>query len=301
MLLKLLAPEDISGTLADTDLDFYKIELMPDFYIYLICSDKKPETLDRIRDQFAQRQLGLGSIVTDVSALQSSYQEALHQLNSGTSETNDYPYQIMSALKNSIREEEWLKGGLILDELGTLLHQMDDFTLTGVIWDIVWILKLNASETLHFINTTDGTLAEKASILIRQAKEQFNTAPINDPPVYNKKRSIEEIISYVDEHFLEDNFSVKYMASYFDTSVSNISHFFKKNTGLTISQYVDRIKMEKAKYLLRETNNRISDIAQTLRYANSTVFIEAFKKNENMTPGNYRDSFRSASHNDHTN
>lgn len=107
-----------------------------------------------------------------------------------------------------------------------------------------------------------------------------------------KKRNIVDILSYIHEHYLDDNFSVKYLAAYFETSISNISHFFKKNVGVSISQYIDQIKLDKAKELLESSDSKISEIAKMLRYNNSTVFIEMFKKYEGMTPGGYRENMR---------
>ena len=79
---------------------------------------------------------------------------------------------------------------------------------------------------------------------------------------------------------------------HFETSISNISHYFKKNVGVSISQYIDQIKLDKAKELLENSDSKISEIAKMLRYNNSTVFIEMFKKYEGMTPGGYRENMR---------
>ena len=78
------------------------------------------------------------------------------------------------------------------------------------------------------------------------------------------------------------------MAAEFDVSVSNLSHFFKKNTGVTISNYITSIKLERAKYILLNSDKTIEDIAKSLGYSNATVFIEMFKKNTGESPGNYR-------------
>ena len=105
-----------------------------------------------------------------------------------------------------------------------------------------------------------------------------------------RKRSITDILAYLHEHYLDPGFSVKYMASCFDTSVSNLSHFFKKNMGESISSYVDRIKLDKAKQLLRETDMRVGEIADLLQYGSSTGFAIMFKKYEGMTPKEYREN-----------
>ena len=85
-----------------------------------------------------------------------------------------------------------------------------------------------------------------------------------------RRRSITDILTYLHEHYLDPGFSAKYMAAYFDTSVSNLSHFFKKNMGVSISAYVDRIKLEKAKQLLRDSDLKVGEIAELLQYGSST-------------------------------
>lgn len=61
---------------------------------------------------------------------------------------------------------------------------------------------------------------------------------------------------------------------------------------MSISQYVENIKMERARELLEESDRKVSEIAQLLRYGSSTVFIEVFKKQTGMTPGAYREQIR---------
>ena len=50
--------------------------------------------------------------------------------------------------------------------------------------------------------------------------------------------------------------------------------------------------MERARELLEESDRKVSEIAQLLRYGSSTVFIEVFKKQTGMTPGAYREQIR---------
>ena len=85
---------------------------------------------------------------------------------------------------------------------------------------------------------------------------------------------------------------MKYMAACFDVSVSNLSHFFKKNMGISLSSYIDRIKLDKAKELLTESNSRVGEIAEFLQYGSSTGFAVMFKKYEGMTPKEYRERSR---------
>ncbi len=172
------------------------------------------------------------------------------------------------------------------------MGEMDEVAAAGVLWDIARMMQIDTNEVLDEVKAQGGNIAACVERFLEQVGEKLpgEAAPVQDQAGY-KKRNIVDIVAYVHEHYLEDNFSVKYMAFYFDTSVSNISHFFKKNMGVTISQYVEQIKLERAKDMLENSDMRVSEIAQALRYANSTVFIEMFKKYEGVTPGGYRENY----------
>lgn len=167
-------------------------------------------------------------------------------------------------------------------------------TATAVLWDVARLYQKNASEVLEMPRGEQESMGDFTRSFLRYLSDHM---PKEQKAEYKaagyKKRNIVDILSYIHEHYLDDNFSVKYLAAYFETSISNISHFFKKNVGVTISQYIDQIKLEKAKELLENSDSKISEIAQTLRYNNSTVFIEMFKKYEGVTPGGYRENRRS--------
>ena len=142
------------------------------------------------------------------------------------------------------------------------------------------------------VNDTDMLRNQAYKILDSMIPEvDYSEKNEDKKPQAYKKRNIVDILRYVHDHYIDENFSIKYMAAFFDTSMSNISHFFKKNMGITVSQYIEQIKLDRAKELLTNTDKTVADIAQELRYANSTAFIEMFKKNEGVTPGAYRENY----------
>jgi two-component system response regulator YesN len=71
-----------------------------------------------------------------------------------------------------------------------------------------------------------------------------------------------------------------------------LSRVFKKEVGVTFSEYLTDYRMTKAKTWLETTNMKVSEIATKLSYANATAFIRMFRKIVGMTPGEYR-SFHS--------
>ncbi|MEI7025049.1 helix-turn-helix transcriptional regulator [Paenibacillus sp. y28] len=64
---------------------------------------------------------------------------------------------------------------------------------------------------------------------------------------------------------------------------------FRKQTGETFSDYLARYRLKMAKQMLRETDMKITEIAQRLGYNNAQNFIRYFRKMEGITPGQYRE------------
>ena len=182
---------------------------------------------------------------------------------------------------------------LLLETIREQVKDMNEMTAAAVLWDVARLFEKSVSEVLAMSkDEQDSTVECTKAFLLYFSEHMPDEQQAEEKTAGYKKRNIVDILSYIHEHYLDDNFSVKYLAAYFETSISNISHFFKKNVGVSISQYIDQIKLDKAKELLENSDSKISEIAKMLRYNNSTVFIEMFKKYEGMTPGGYRENMR---------
>ena len=59
-------------------------------------------------------------------------------------------------------------------------------------------------------------------------------------------------------------------------SPSYISRYFKKKSGATVNEYLSRVRMEKAAYLLSETEMRIEDVAASVGFFDTNYFISSF-------------------------
>ena len=70
-----------------------------------------------------------------------------------------------------------------------------------------------------------------------------------------------------------------------------LSTLFKNETGTTFTQALLRIRMEKAKELLRTTKLKIYEVGIRVGYADSTHFSRVFKNHENMSPYEYREKY----------
>lgn len=78
------------------------------------------------------------------------------------------------------------------------------------------------------------------------------------------------------------------MASYCRIQRTQLNKIFQKLTGSTPMEYLTRIRMERAKTLLRETSLKVIDIAFECGYGTSQYFSNTFKHATGTTPSAYR-------------
>ena len=101
------------------------------------------------------------------------------------------------------------------------------------------------------------------------------------------QRLSEQIIEMIEEDYMED-ITLEVIGTKLHYNPNYLSNIFKKETGITFSDYLTSYRFEIAKKWLRETDVTIKEISERLQYRNPQNFIRSFKKKENMTPGEYR-------------
>ncbi len=98
---------------------------------------------------------------------------------------------------------------------------------------------------------------------------------------------IEKAIDYVAKHFSEP-IKIKDIADYLGLSRNYFSASFKKNCKISFAEYLNKTRVKESKYLLENTDFSMSKIAKAVGFSSQHYFTKIFKKNENITPLNYR-------------
>ncbi|GLX68447.1 response regulator transcription factor [Paenibacillus glycanilyticus] len=93
---------------------------------------------------------------------------------------------------------------------------------------------------------------------------------------------------YIHTH-LEDDLSLTRIAEKVALNPSYLSRWYKKHTGESISDYIIRLKIVKAKELLSLSSMKIHDISSKLGFADPHYFFRFFKKTMKCTPTEYRE------------
>lgn len=101
---------------------------------------------------------------------------------------------------------------------------------------------------------------------------------------------INDIRSFIEQHLAGD-VSLQSIADHVYLHPVYVSKIYKLETGDNLSDYVNRVRMDKAAYLLKRDQGKIYEIATQLGYQRPHSFNHAFKKHYGMTPQEYRDQY----------
>jgi AraC family transcriptional regulator, arabinose operon regulatory protein len=99
-----------------------------------------------------------------------------------------------------------------------------------------------------------------------------------------------DIVDYIKWN-RHENLKVVQLARHFGYNAKHLSSLFSSVSGLPLKQYILQEKMEAAKFLLTDTNQKIQEIALQLGFPDSHPFMKSFKKMTGMTPTEYRNAY----------
>lgn len=99
---------------------------------------------------------------------------------------------------------------------------------------------------------------------------------------------VEKAKAYISEHFNERDLSVDTLANYLNVTPNYFSTLFRKKTGYTFVTYLTNLRMEKAKWLLDNTDEKAYIIAGLVGIDEPNYFSYVFKKAYGISPSKYR-------------
>lgn len=99
-----------------------------------------------------------------------------------------------------------------------------------------------------------------------------------------------DIQQYILDNYADINLNNCKIAEYFHVNAAYLSTFYKRETGTNLSNYIQCIRLEKAKKLLRNTNLTIEETARAVGCNNSIALIRMFKRLDGTTPTAYREA-----------
>jgi len=132
-------------------------------------------------------------------------------------------------------------------------------------------------------------LCEKAKNTL---DSRMPTAVKNTAAYFSGKRPtgdalMESAKAYVEKHYME-SLTLSEIASHVYLSEYYFCRYFKKNMGINFVDYLNKVRIEHAQTLLRETNLKTSEICARVGYISLKYFHRKFKALTGITPKEYR-------------
>lgn len=145
----------------------------------------------------------------------------------------------------------------------------------------------------------ESLIAEVEQALVRVEQRRMDLKKINlanqhpellqqDNPIRNPY--ILKAVAYISDQ-LSTPMTAMRVAEAVHLNSSYFSVLFKEETGYTITDYLTKERMKKAKELLLATEMKIYEIAEQIGYQTPSHFVKVFQDQEGLTPKKYRESY----------
>lgn len=136
--------------------------------------------------------------------------------------------------------------------------------------------KLNTIEEIHALQVDMFSLYT------------YEMAELDKQSVFSKPITI--CMDYI-YHHLHEPIPVQKLAELTNLNTSYLSTLFKKETGITISDYIMSKKIEAAGNMLKYSDYTYAEISSFLNFSSQSHFIRAFKKYKDITPKQFREKY----------
>ncbi|WP_055665671.1 response regulator transcription factor [Desnuesiella massiliensis] len=140
--------------------------------------------------------------------------------------------------------------------------------------------EFDAYKQISKLNTLDEIYELVNSIIISCLDE------LKEFSIETQDSGIEKALEYIKQHYHED-ISLNDVAKTAYLSESYLSRKIKKILGIGFSEYITKLRMEKAKEYFRDPNIKVTEVASKLGYPDYRYFSHIFKKYTGYTPSEF--------------
>lgn len=139
---------------------------------------------------------------------------------------------------------------------------------------------------LEIINceTSEGYFKILDSVICEIAREVFKQTRTQH------KKIVQQVLDLIHKHYMKD-ITLTWISSQIHLNSSYISRLVKNECGETFTNLLTQYRIEKAKEMLKNPQNKIYEVSKKVGITDAQYFSSKFKKHTGMTPSDYRDNF----------
>lgn len=214
---------------------------------------------------------------------------------------NDYPIQQEYQLVELIKKGNYRESKLMLEKIIEELYLKDmnftkakarvnEITLTIIksIYDLTKdkeLVSILRNKYLRIINSS-LTIQKIKDTMFKMLKEIIDI--VNEVEYIGNDNNIRNINKYIKNNY-NNKLTLDNISEKFYLNPTYVSTLFNKINKISITDYINKIRIEKAIELIETTDYKISVISKKVGFSGSAYFISIFKKYMNKTPKAYRD------------
>lgn len=165
---------------------------------------------------------------------------------------------------------------LFTDSLRNLCLSDKSFQIDPI--DIQNITDIMNPQKIRFLSDIPTAL-ESVVLLLSHRKVNMNQV---------QTQFVETAMSYVNAHYAEYELCATSLAQYAGVSSPYLGKLFKQQTGKSIPEYINEVRLTKAAQWLRTSDFSVQEIAERTGYQNYSYFFKLFKQQYGVTPKNYQ-------------
>ena len=155
----------------------------------------------------------------------------------------------------------------------------DVLPVQNLIENMIWSLVHKQGNVRNINQTTMG-------LLMLQLTNYIDRIQGSTQRQYEQNEML-TVLGYVEEHYREGTLTE--LAELMNQSVTGLSRFIKKNSGLNFQQLLKQKRLNQAAFLLTTTRLTVEEIILAVGYDNTSYFHRIFRERYGVTPKKYRD------------
>lgn len=165
--------------------------------------------------------------------------------------------------------------------------------LSNIIFVIITLLDSTKVDTVlleeekysYFKKMDEARYARDAVALLQSFLDKVKLMIVSADPKDSNR--LEQLLDYMHENYAEQ-LTLAELSKHFHFNTSYLSSYFSAHMKEGFSEYLNRIRIERATELLNDDNITISEISGRVGYSDHSYFCKVFKKSTGDSPSSYR-------------
>tara|TARA_R110000850_G_scaffold272966_1_gene408646 strand:- start:471 stop:896 length:426 start_codon:yes stop_codon:yes gene_type:complete len=121
-------------------------------------------------------------------------------------------------------------------------------------------------------------------VLFNKYSNDSNNVQIPGNSTHLDKKFITKVLGYIAENMSDENLNVEHLADELNLSRSQLYRKIKALTGYSANEFLRKIRLEKAKHMLVNGNESISEVCFKVGFSSPSYFTKCFKAHFGVLP-----------------